>query len=241
MSSDPVHDVAPVVEAVAEAVQEVAPVVEAVAEAIQDVVPAVEAVAEAVQDVVAEIAQVVEEEPVMREAAVIAEIAIELGATAPMEEEKKTTEEQELIIRLVLPSAKEAAEYILQDELLAKPVKVTKLIAALMTTLEKTRVNGSKISGEHKKAVVLHLAERLMKEYVLDSAALASLLAMAHSMAEHLLETLVETSKGMMFIAEITAQEEELVEDVACCIGFLAALCKIDSSKKKKGNKNARL
>lgn len=178
------------------------------------------------------------EESAPRTAAVVAEIAIELCAIPPVEEEKKVTDEQEIIIRLVLPSAKEAAEYILQDELLAEPVKITKLVAALITTLEKTRVNGEKVPGVQKKAVVLYLLEKMIQEYAVQT---ASLLALAQTMAEHLLETLVETSKGMMFIAEIAAQEQELVEDVTCCISFLASLFKIDSSQKKKGDKNARL
>lgn len=177
------------------------------------------------------------EESAPRTAAVVAEIAIEL-CTRPSVKEEKVTDEQEIIIRLVLPSAKEAAEYILQDELLAEPVKITKLVAALITTLEKARVNGEKVPGRQKKAVVLYLLEKMIQEYAVQT---ASLLALAHTMAEHLLETLVETSKGMMFIAEIAAQEQELVEDVTCCISFLASLFKIDSSRKKKGDKNAHL
>ena len=67
----------------------------------------------------------------------------------------KLDKEGEHIVSLVYNEAKAAAEPILHDAGLSVSVKVTKLLAALMKIMEKTQVNGSKIPGAKKKAVVL--------------------------------------------------------------------------------------
>jgi hypothetical protein len=138
-------------------------------------------------------------------------------------EEEKLTAEQELIITLVYKEAYEAAEMIMEKADLPPVVKVTKAIAALMSILEKCRLNGSKISGKNKKVVVLQLVKRLIKELVKNSEALSSLLAAMDNMAEHLLETLVDVSRGVNIVNNIiehgvTKENVKEVED--CCFSF---------------------
>ena len=80
----------------------------------------------------------------------------------------KLDKEGERIVSLVYDEAKSEAEPILKDANLSVSVKVTKLLAALMKIMEKTKVDGSKIPGLKKKAVVLYLLRQLMKDVVAD-------------------------------------------------------------------------
>jgi hypothetical protein len=135
-------------------------------------------------------------------------------------EEEKLTEEQELIITNVYQEAKEITENIVNDIMLEEFVKTTKLIAGFITLLEKTRINGAKIGGENKKKVVLYLIKRTITELVENKDDLSSLLHVIETTAEHLLETFVETSKMMSFIAEISLQDQAKIiqeAETSCC------------------------
>jgi hypothetical protein len=112
----------------------------------------------------------------------------------------------------VYHEAKDAAEPILNDSTLSVPVKVTKLLAALMKIMEKTKVNGAKIPGFKKKAIALYMLRQLMKVVVEDIPLQSYLLSTAQSVGEHLLETLVDVSRNVN-MAEVAT---------TCCISLLS-------------------
>lgn len=128
----------------------------------------------------------------------------------------KLDKEGEHIVSLVYDEAKAAAEPILYDGDLSVSVKVTKLLAALMKIMEKTKVNGSKIPGLKKKAVVLYLLRQLMKDIVDDIPVQSYLISKAEAIGESLLETLADISRNVN-IPEAAA---------TCCMGLFSALTK---------------
>ena len=128
----------------------------------------------------------------------------------------KLDKEGEHIVSLVYDEAKAAAEPILYDADLSVSVKVTKLLAALMKIMEKTKVDGSKIPGLKKKAVVLYLLRQLMKDIVDDIPVQSYLISKAEAIGESLLETLADISRNVN-IPEVAA---------TCCMGLISALAK---------------
>ena len=128
----------------------------------------------------------------------------------------KLDKEGEHIVSLVYDEAKAAAEPILHDTGLSVSVKVTKLLAALMKIMEKTKVDGSKIPGLKKKAVVLYLLRQLMKDVVADIPVQSYLISKAEAIGESLLETLADISRNVN-IPEAAA---------TCCMGLFSALTK---------------
>jgi hypothetical protein len=128
------------------------------------------------------------------------------------EEETKLSDEDGHIVALVYHEAKDAAEPILNDSALSVPVKVTKLLAALMKIMEKTKVNGAKIPGFKKKAIALYMLRQLMKVVVEDIPLQSYLLSTAQSVGEHLLETLVDVSRNVNMTEVATT----------CCISLLS-------------------
>jgi vacuolar-type H+-ATPase subunit H len=128
----------------------------------------------------------------------------------------KLDKEGERIVSLVYHEAKAEAEPILKDANLSVSVKVTKLLAALMKIMEKTKVDGSKIPGVKKKAVVLYLLRQLMKDIVDDIPVQSYLISKASAIGETLLETLADISRNVN-IPEVAA---------TCCMGLISALTK---------------
>jgi hypothetical protein len=128
----------------------------------------------------------------------------------------KLDKEGERIVSLVYHEAKAEAEPILKDANLSVSVKVTKLLAALMKIMERTKVDGSKIPGVKKKAVVLYLLRQLMKDIVDDIPVQSYLISKASAIGETLLETLADISRNVN-IPEVAA---------TCCMGLISALIK---------------
>jgi len=128
----------------------------------------------------------------------------------------KLDKEGERIVSLVYHEAKAEAEPILKDAKLSVSVKVTKLLAALMKIMERTKVDGSKIPGVKKKAVVLYLLRQLMKDIVDDIPVQSYLISKASAIGETLLETLADISRNVN-IPEVAA---------TCCMGLISALIK---------------
>ena len=128
----------------------------------------------------------------------------------------KLDKEGERIVSLVYHEAKAEAEPILKDANLSVSVKVTKLLAALMKIMERTKVDGSKIPGLKKKAVVLYLLRQLMKDIVDDIPVQSYLISKASAIGETLLETLADISRNVN-IPEVAA---------TCCMGLISALIK---------------
>ena len=128
----------------------------------------------------------------------------------------KLDKDCERIVSLVYHEAKAEAEPILNDASLTVSLKVTKLLAALMKIMEKTKVDGSKIPGDKKKAVALYLLRQLMKDVVADIPLQSYLLSKAGAIGEQLLETLADISRNVN-MPQVAA---------SCCIGLFSALLK---------------
>lgn len=147
----------------------------------------------------------------------IKEEAVDIAMRAVGEDATvKLDKEGEHIVSLVYHEAKAAAEPILCDSELSVSVKVTKLLAALMKIMEKTKVDGSKIPGAKKKAVVLYLLRQLMKDIVDDIPIQSYLLSKAAAIGESLLETLADISRNVNIPQVATT----------CCMGLISALAK---------------
>ena len=136
--------------------------------------------------------------------------------SAAMIKELTLTPEQQHIVTLVYADAQDAAHLVLKDDSLSSAVKVAKLLSELMKILEKTKVNGVKLSGSNKKAVALELVKHLIRDKAPDA---ADLLASAESMGEHLLETLADISRNL------NMQVVEKIIETGCC-GLVEALLK---------------
>jgi hypothetical protein len=147
---------------------------------------------------------------------VIKEEAVDAAMRLAGEEDIKISDDEKCIAVIVYDEAKEAAEAILHDSTLSVPVKVTKVLAALMKILEKTKVNGVKIPGLKKKAVALYLLRQLMKDVVTDIPLQSYLLSTAQTVGEHLLETLADVSRNLN-MAEVAT---------TCCMSVLSSLSK---------------
>ena len=135
---------------------------------------------------------------------------------------------QERIVSVVIDEAKAAAEPILNNGDLPISVKLTKLLGAIMALLEKARINGAKIASENKRVIALYLVKRLVKEVLKDSALRAELLHEISCAATHLLEALVDVSKGMNVL--VKAAEKAVMDKVESC-GCCASLMSMINSK----------
>lgn len=146
----------------------------------------------------------------------IKEEAVDVVMRLAGEDDIKLDKEDEFIVSIVYSEAKAVAEPILQHTASSVSVKVTKLLAALMKIMEKTKVNGSKIPGSKKKAVALYLLRQLTKDLVADIPLQSYLLSKAAAIGEQMLETLVDLTHGMN-IPEVAT---------TCCTSLISSLIK---------------
>jgi hypothetical protein len=126
----------------------------------------------------------------------------------------KLNEEQDAILSLVSSDAMTEAESILHDSL-PIPVKITKLLGAIMTILEQTQYNRAIISGKTKKVVALELTKRLIQYVAGDTPELGQMIQVSQTMGPAFLETLITVSKGVNI-----SVVEKRVE--TCCFGFFS-------------------
>jgi len=134
-----------------------------------------------------------------------------------VENELKLDEKEERVLALVEAQAKTIAETCLSSDL-PSIVKITKLIGELMKMMENVRLNGAAIKGGIKKKVAMELIQRLLKEFIKDRDTLTEMLALYRSMAEHLLETMADVSRGLNVVQEIV--------ESGCCIALMGLLKK---------------
>lgn len=131
--------------------------------------------------------------------------AAEGAAAGAMEEVKLSlTTDQETVLVLYYDEARTAVEGMVSGDL-PTPVKVTKMIASLMKLMERIRYNDRPLKGADKKAIVMELVHRLLKDLVKERDSLFEILAAFHSMAEHLLETLVDISHNLAVVEEMAS------------------------------------
>jgi hypothetical protein len=135
---------------------------------------------------------------------VVDSITTELGS---MENDMKLDDKEERVLSLVEAEARSAASICFSSDL-PPVIKITKLVAELMKIMENVRLNGTTIKGAIKKKVAMELIHRLLKEFVKDRDTLFEMLALYHSTAEHLLETMAEVSSALNVAEKITS----------CCI-----------------------
>lgn len=124
-------------------------------------------------------------------------------------------EEQDAILSLVSSDAMTIAESILHDSALPIPVKITKLLGAIMTILEQTTYHQAIISGRTKKVVALELTKRLIQYVAGDTPELGQMIQTLQTMGPAMLETLITVSKGVNI-----SVVEKRVE--TCCLGFFS-------------------
>ena len=186
-----------VIEDVKQGVEDVKELVEDTVEEVKDTVKEVKHIVKEVKDTVKEVEESVED---VKE--VISEIKLSFSLS----------KEQETIIALYYDEARSAVYDIVSGSL-PTPVKVTKMIAALMKLMERVRYNNHPLKGSDKKVIVMELVHRLLKDLVSDHDVLSKTLLTFHDMAEHLLETLIDVSKNLAMVEEVAS---------GCCALFFS-------------------
>lgn len=190
-------------------------VIELVEKNTAEVVKALEDVKESVKEVTEDVKEVVDE---AKEAVDdVKETVEDITHTVNDTLDPKLTEEQQTILVLFYEDAKSAVEDIILSSLPAV-VKLTKMIGALMKLFENVKHHGKTISGSNKKAVVMAIVKRLLKDLVPDRDLLFELLAIYNSNAEYLLETLADVSRSLNVVTEVL--------ESGCCASILSLLTK---------------
>ena len=179
-----------------------------VVKALEDVKETVKEAAEDVKEVVDDAKEAVDD---------VKESVEDITHTINDTLDPKLTEEQQTILALFYEDAKAAVEDIILSPLPAL-VKLTKMIGALMKLFEKVKLHGKTISGSNKKAVVMAIVKRLLKDLVPDRDLLFELLAIYNSNAEYLLETLADVSRSLNVVTEVL--------ESGCCASILSLLNK---------------
>lgn len=183
-------------------------VIELVEKNTAEVVKALEDVKESVKEVTEDVKVAVDD---------VKETVEDITHTINDTLDPKLTEEQQTILALFYEDAKAAVEDIILSELPAL-VKLTKMIGALMKLFEKVKLHGKAISGSNKKAVVMAIVKRLLKDLIPDRDLLFELLAIYNSNAEFLLETLADVSRSLNIATEVL--------ESGCCVSILSLLSK---------------
>lgn len=139
-------------------------------------------------------------------------VAIELSLPAT-----PLTDEQKKIVAFVYDSAKTYADGILNHPTLSSALKITQLMGAIMKLLENLTFNQMKLSGPTKKAVAIELGRSLIRDLIKDDSIKEIMLPLYDTMAEPLLETLVDVSHTLNTAAK---------EAAASCCEWMAAFIK---------------
>jgi hypothetical protein len=127
------------------------------------------------------------------------------------------TDEQKKIVAFVYDSAKTYADGILNHPTLSSALKITQLMGAIMKLLENLTFNQMKLSGPTKKAVAIELGRSLIRDLIKDDSIKEIMLPLYDTMAEPLLETLVDVSHTLNTAAK---------EAAASCCEWMAAFIK---------------
>ena len=126
------------------------------------------------------------------------------------------TDEQKKIVQFVYDSAKTYADGILNHPTLSSALKITQLMGSIMKLLENLTFNQMKLSGPTKKAVAIELGRSLIRDLIKDDSIKDILLPLYDTMAEPLLETLVDVSHTLNTAAKDAAAS--CCEWMAACI-----------------------
>lgn len=104
------------------------------------------------------------------------------------------TEAQRVIVQTLYKRIKETSTSLLSDPSLDSSIKITQLIAYLMSLVENVHDGGKKIGGTDKKAVVLELGRLLLNDCIKDDAQRANMIAIYDVIAERMLEAMIDVS-----------------------------------------------
>ena len=126
-------------------------------------------------------------------------------------EEKYTDEQMELVI-CIYDKAKETAESIMQINDMPSVIKISKMIAEIIKLIEGVTIH-KKISGMTKKHVAISLTRSLISKTA-DESLKESIITAYDSMADQMLETLIDVSRNVN-IQEIAT---------TCCAGIVNSL-----------------
>lgn len=143
---------------------------------------------------------------------------VEMQIQIHFEEECKLTNEQKTIIKVVYDSAKKFGDDILNHPSLSEAMKITQLIGNIMKLLENLTINGVKLNGSTKKTISLELGRILIRDLIKDDSIKNVILPIYDSIAETLLETLVDVSQHIN-----TAVKDATI---SCCESLLSCLKK---------------
>lgn len=127
------------------------------------------------------------------------------------------TAEQKKILAFVYDSSKSFADGILNHPTLSAALKITQLMGAIMKLLENLTFEQKKLTGPTKKAVAIELGRQLIQDVVKDDALKQVVLPLYDTMAEPLLETLVDVSQTLNVAVK---------EAAASCCEWMAACMK---------------
>lgn len=126
------------------------------------------------------------------------------------------TEEQQKIMQFVYDSAKSFAEGILSHPSLPAALKITQLIGAIVKLLENLSFHGQKLNGPTKKAIAVELGRVMIRDLIKDDAVKGVLLPLYDTMADSVLETLVDVSHTLNVAASQAAAS--CCESIAACL-----------------------
>lgn len=104
------------------------------------------------------------------------------------------TEEQQKILHFVYDSAKGVCADRLNQDLPAA-MKITQLVAEIMKLMESLSFGGKPITGATKKSVAIELGRTMIRDLLHDATLISVLLPLYDTMAEPLLETMIDVSQ----------------------------------------------
>jgi len=139
------------------------------------------------------------------ESAVVKSAVVELIQIIgiPSISETSLTDEQKKLATQIYDSTKAAIQGFINDASLNNTVKVTKTLGQVIKQLETAKVDGTKASGNDKKAVAIQIGRILIKEVTPDDKGEAEILMMYDLVAEPTLEAMIEVSR----VVNVAVQE----------------------------------
>lgn len=153
---------------------------------------------------------------------------VELQITEP----PTVTQTQRALVQSLYEDAKRLTAIIWSSTALDSSVKITQLIAQLMVLVESVQLEGQKISGMNKKAVVLELGRLLLRDLIKDDIERAQLLLMYDVLAEKILEAMIQMSHAV----NIQGVKETLASSSCwdCLVSWCRAKPLTEEEKKRK-------
>jgi pantoate kinase len=124
------------------------------------------------------------------------------------------TDVQKSVVKVVYDKVKESSDLILQHPTLDNALKITQMIASIIKLLESLKVQDAALAGKDKKLIALEVGKLLIKDCIKEEEKQTVLLMIYDSMAEALLETMIDVSQHLnVKVKEMTGM---------CCDGLMS-------------------